>query len=102
MRKKKQIHCGECSSPAEWYKKGRSHRVLVCPHCGIIANNPLPLAMLAATALPSIIDKVTGKKKAAEPGAMPARQYITHKNANQPTKGERYVKMALGGHSDGS
>jgi len=42
-RKKRQFHCGHCGSPCEIYKKGRRHRVLVCPHCGVIATNPISL-----------------------------------------------------------
>lgn len=41
MRKKKhQFHCQKCNNPLEIYKKGKGHRLLVCPHCGILANNP--------------------------------------------------------------
>lgn len=39
-RKKHQFHCQHCGSPCDIYKKGKGHRVLVCPHCGIIATNP--------------------------------------------------------------
>lgn len=41
--KKKVWHCTHCHCPCEIFKKGKGHRVLVCPHCGIIATNPLPL-----------------------------------------------------------
>jgi len=57
-RKKRQFHCHECGSPTEIYKKGRGHRVLVCPRCGILATNPLPLlAPLLAAAAPMLIEK---------------------------------------------
>lgn len=46
--KKHQFHCEKCSSPCEIYKKGKAHRVLVCPNCGVIATNPLPLLAMAA------------------------------------------------------
>lgn len=43
MKQKRQFHCEKCGSPCEIYKKGKKHRVLVCPKCGVIATNPLPL-----------------------------------------------------------
>ncbi len=52
-KKKHQFHCEKCGQPCEIYKKGKKHRVLVCPECGVIATNPLPLvagAMLASAA----------------------------------------------------
>ena len=55
MKRKRQFHCNLCDSPCEIYKRGRSHRVLVCPNCGILATNPLPLAALGLAA------KVGGK-----------------------------------------
>jgi hypothetical protein len=39
-RRKHQFHCAKCHSACTIYKKGRSHRVLVCPHCGVLATNP--------------------------------------------------------------
>lgn len=39
-RKKRQFHCEKCGSPCEIYKKGKNHRVLVCPQCGVLATNP--------------------------------------------------------------
>jgi len=38
--KKRQFHCERCASPCEIYKKGKNHRVLVCPRCGVLATNP--------------------------------------------------------------
>ena len=53
MKKRKhQFHCQFCGMPCEIYKRGKSHRVLVCPSCGILANNPGKL---------SNIFKATGK-----------------------------------------
>lgn len=41
MRKtKRQFHCEKCNSPCTIYKKGKKHRVLVCPRCGVLATNP--------------------------------------------------------------
>lgn len=39
-RAKRQFHCERCGNPCEIYKKGKKHRVLVCPQCGVLATNP--------------------------------------------------------------
>jgi len=40
MKKNKHaFHCEHCNSECMIYKKGKSHRVLVCPHCGVLATN---------------------------------------------------------------
>lgn len=40
MRKQKHtFYCENCQSPCIIYKKGRNHRVLVCPNCGVLATN---------------------------------------------------------------
>lgn len=98
MKKKRVFHCSRCGSPCEIYRKGKAHRVLVCPRCGILASNPLPLALLAAAA-PAVIEGIGGviggdKKKDQE---IPTRQKIVTDSLDKPNKGERYVKMALGG-----
>ena len=97
MTKKRRVfHCENCKSPCEIYKKGKTHRVLVCPRCGILASNPLPLAALAASALPSLIEKggeLLGGGKKKEKGDI---QKIVTDSLDKPNKGERYVKMALG------
>lgn len=41
MRKRKhQFHCQRCGLPCEIYRKGKGHRVLICPSCGVLATNP--------------------------------------------------------------
>jgi len=40
MKKKKQFHYQQCGTPCDIYKKGKNHRVLVCPSCGVLATNP--------------------------------------------------------------
>jgi len=100
MVKKRQFHCQTCGNPCETYRKGRKHKVLICPHCGVIATNPLPLALLAAA--PSIIEGVSGifgkkKKKAGKEEEEGGSKRIFYDSADKPNKGERYVKMALGG-----
>lgn len=49
-RKKANFHCDKCHSACTIYKKGRKHRVLVCPHCGVLATNPFSLSGLATGA----------------------------------------------------
>lgn len=61
MKKKRIINCGICGSPCTWYRKGKRHRLLICPNDGIIASNPLPLAPLLASAAGFIASKA-GKK----------------------------------------
>ncbi len=38
-RAKHQFHCEKCQNECMIYKKGKNHRVLVCPHCGVLATN---------------------------------------------------------------
>lgn len=40
MRKRRQFHCQKCGVPCEIYHKGRKHRILICPLCGVLATNP--------------------------------------------------------------
>jgi len=93
-RKKHQIHC-VCGLPVEVYKKGKGHRVFICPNCGIIATNPLPLlAGLASAALPSILEgvsKVTSPKEKKSGG-----NHQTFDSLDKPNKGERYVNLVMG------
>jgi transposase len=44
MKRKAEKHtfyCDVCHSPCIIYKKGKKHRVLVCPRCGVLATNGL-------------------------------------------------------------
>lgn len=43
-RAKHNFHCEKCASECTIYKKGKNHRVLVCPKCGVLATNPFSLA----------------------------------------------------------
>lgn len=98
-RKKRVFHCSKCGNPTETYKKGRKHRVIICPRCGIIASNPLPLLALAASALPSVIEGASSflsDKKSSTPKDTARLPITKYDNLDKPNKGERYVKMALG------
>ena len=92
MKKRRQFHCNECGAACEIYRKGKRHRVLICPNCGILATNPLPLLAAAA---PSLIKGAVGigKKALGAVGLMkkstpttttdtPARQVITNRYDN--------------------
>lgn len=53
-RKKKGFRCEKCNSEIQIYRRGKGHRLFVCPSCGILASNPLPLlagALLAKKAV---------------------------------------------------
>jgi len=70
--KKRQFHCEKCGLPCEIYKKGKKHRVLVCPRCGVLATNPTALGKIAKGALRSVpfvgdiaAEFVGGKEKKA-------------------------------------
>lgn len=43
-RKKHDFHCKKCNSTCTIYKKGKGHRVLVCPRCGVLATNPFSVS----------------------------------------------------------
>ena len=43
MAKRKSFCCQRCGLPCTIYKKGKGHRVLVCPTCGVLATNPISL-----------------------------------------------------------
>ncbi len=106
-QKKHQFHCSKCDAACEIYKKGKSHRILVCPNCGILATNPLPLLAAGGMALArsgilkkgiksasSLIGLGGGKDEKITP---PSRQTIITDSKDKANIGERYVKMALGG-----
>lgn len=55
MKKAKhQFHCQSCAAPCDIYKKGKGHRVLVCPNCGVLATNPNVFKKIARGALRSV------------------------------------------------
>lgn len=54
-KKKHQFVCLKCGSPLQIYRKGKKHRLLFCPQCGLLAQNPgisflpeIPPASIAA------------------------------------------------------
>jgi len=81
--------------PANWYKKGRGHRVLICQCCGIIATNPLPLLAMAGSAVaPYVIDKASeilggGSNKKEKP------EIIVTDSLDKPNRAERTINRVL-------
>lgn len=51
MAKKHPFHCQKCNNVIEIFKKGKKHRIMVCPLCGVIATNPFSLAGAGSGAL---------------------------------------------------
>lgn len=50
MAQKRIFHCNTCAKPCTVYKKGKKHRVLVCPSCGVLATNPFSFGRAAGGA----------------------------------------------------
>jgi hypothetical protein len=100
MAKRKRIfHCERCGNPCTIYKKGKAHRVLVCPQHGVIATNPLPLAVaaVAGKAALKVGKKVLGKgnPKKEEASATPGRQVLIHDDADKYNQADK-IRLALG------
>ncbi len=76
MPKKHQFHCEKCGNPCEIYKKGKKHRVLVCPECGVLATNPLPLlaGLVAGKAIKKVATKGLGLLGVGGGSATPREQ----------------------------
>jgi len=58
--KKTQFHCNYCESPCEIYKKGKKHKVLVCPQCGVLATNPSVVGKVVKRAGKAILGEIPG------------------------------------------
>jgi len=100
MAKRKHIfHCERCGNPLTIYKKGKAHRVLVCPQHGVIATNPLPLmaAAVAGKAALKVGKKVLGKgnPKKEDAPATPGRQVIIKDDADKYNQADK-IRLALG------
>jgi len=97
-KRKRQFHCEACGQPCEIYRKGKKHRVLVCPACGVIATNPLPLMAAAAAGRAAlkvgkkVIGHGAGKEKASE--GTPGRQVIVHDDADKYNQADK-ILLAL-------
>ncbi len=105
-KRKHQFHCQYCGSGCEIYKKGKGHRVLVCPNCGVLASNPLPLL---AAALPLAGKLLKGAGKVVGLGGKDKDKTVTPAQTIIKDEKERYdykeflLKEALyGGRRDGN
>lgn len=59
MKKKHPFLCEICNSECMIYKKGKSHRVLVCPRCGVLATNG-KLGKIAKRGLKAVVGEIPG------------------------------------------
>ena len=75
--KRRKFHCHICEAPCEVYRKGKTHRILICPNHGILASNPLPLMAvgLAGKALKGI-GRATGIVKPSQDKVSPTQRII--------------------------
>lgn len=99
-RAKHTFHCDKCANPCTIYKKGKNHRVLVCPSCGVLATNPFSFGKalrgagkgavasipIAGGALAGALEGFEGGKASAPTMSRPSNRFTT----------EERVMMALG------
>lgn len=96
-RAKRQFHCERCGQPCTIYKKGKKHRVLVCPECGVLATNPFSFGKAlkgvgkgAVRAIPIVGDLIAGAAEGFDGGkassvtptmsmSRPSNRYTTDK-----------------------
>ena len=101
--RKHQFHCQRCGSPCEIYRKGKNHRVLVCPNCGVLATNPTvagKLLKIGASLIPGVggvasalIGGIQDNKAEKKPKEHTEHHYQSH----TPTYGERAINKELYG-----
>ena len=101
MKAKKHVfRCERCGAECMIYKKGKNHRVLVCPTCGVLATNGLLKKIggfLGSVPHPGIqITKAAGSLLSGEE-ERPASPQPTHRHRSSPLKSLYYVDKALGG-----
>jgi len=108
MKKNKhQFHCEKCASPCDIYRRGKNHRVLVCPNCGVIATNPKAGKKISKRVGKAILGEIPGasaimegvglvtdltkKEKKEKP------EKITYDSKDKPNYGERVINQVLYG-----
>jgi len=95
MAKKRQIYC-KCGSPADWYKKGHKHRVLICNSCGLIANNPIPfLAIAGSMAVKKGIEMISPDHTNKPPLQKDKSQLIFTDSKDKPNYSERVINEVM-------
>lgn len=99
--RKHQFHCEKCGAPCEIYRKGKKHRVLVCPSCGVLATNPLSFKTIAKRAARAVAGEIPGASLVMEGAGLVSDTTqkeptaTTSRPRNVFTTEER-VRMALG------
>jgi len=93
--------CERCKAGCLIYKKGKGHRVLVCPNCGVLATNGL--LSLAGGAIGSVLAPGAGTVVGSTLGTV-AEGLFQGKSSPEgaryrvPSQAKfDYVKYALGG-----
>lgn len=100
-KRKHQFHCNTCNSPCDIFKKGKAHRVFVCPQCGILATNPFSLkgalkggAKGAIGSIPIAGGAILGALEGGSEGKQAAAPRAAACTSDRFTTEER-VRMAL-------
>ena len=97
------------------YRKGKAHRVLVCPNCGVLATNgkagilkkvgkravkgvlgEIPGASLIMEGVGAVSDIKKGIKTSRDITPSP-KQFIKTDSADKPNQGERIINKVLYG-----
>jgi len=84
-KKKHNFHCEKCKAECHIYKKGKGHRVLVCPNCGVLATNPFSLgkALMGVAKTVPVVSTIAGALEGFSPSQAPTTQSqrapLTHK-----------------------
>ena len=111
---KNTFYCENCDSACLIYKKGKSHRVLVCPKCGVLATNGKGvLKSVAKRATRGVIGEIPGaslvmeglglagdiKKgmKTSKTAQKAEVQRIVTDSKDKPNQGERIINKVLYG-----
>lgn len=105
--KRHTFHCQKCNSELEIFKRGKSHRVMVCPNCGIIATNPTVLGKVLKRAGRGVLGEIPGASLLME-GAGLAGDLTRSKTTSTesprrrldtglPSKSERIINKELYG-----
>ena len=94
MKKKRSFHCQTCGCACEVYKKGKKHRVLVCPKCGVLATNPFSFGRTASGALlgAEIGSIVPGVGTAVGAGVGGVIGSLTGRKSKKQDSTERFVE----------
>ncbi len=101
-KKKHPFHCENCEAECIIYKKGKNHRVLVCPNCGVLATNGKGTAgkiikKIGKGALRSIpfVGDIGAELLTKETSPSPASKSPTIRRNN--TQSLEKIKYAIGG-----